>query len=290
MAWFDDPDEYYGPGDENTAIAQGDIVITPTATLFLGEGEPDAVAPELGEHRTVRLWRGADHDHVVAAPTLSAEVGWALAMVIPHNCAMEKDWNERVAELVASGASQGEAEQQAGSDTTLDPLVTVAPILPYAGLSAKRERSIRSGLRLSAFPVVGNAQVPEGYVDLNAMTSAFYTLVLTEQRVAALSRVAEAFLQKKLAMHFAYLDDSDLDVIAKAVGRRIVGVNVVEAPSKKSARVKVAMTLEDGETLVLEGSAPAPRPARQARARRAPSSFRGLGLRDQRAPRQSHQQ
>ena len=122
MAWFDDPDEYYGPGDENTAIAQGDIVITPTATLFLGEGEPDAVAPELGEHRTVRLWRGADHDRVVAAPTLSAEVGWALAMVIPHNCAMEKDWNERVAELVASGASQGEAEQQAGSDTGLDPL------------------------------------------------------------------------------------------------------------------------------------------------------------------------
>jgi hypothetical protein len=210
-------------------------------------------------------------------------------MVIPHNCAMEKDWNERVAELVASGASQGEAEQQAGSDTGLDPLVTVAPILPYAGLSAKRERSIRSGLRLSAFPVVGNGQVPEGYVDLNAMTSVRYTLVLTEQRVAALSRVAQAFLQKKLAMHFAYRD-SDLDVIAKAVARRIVGVNVVEAPSKKSARVKVAMTLEDGETLVLDGSAPAPRPARQARARRAPSSFRGLGLRDQRAPRQSHQQ
>ena len=182
-------------------------------------------------------------------------------MVIPHNCAMEKDWNERVAELVASGASQGEAEQQAGSDTTLDPLVTVAPILPYAGLSAKRERSIRSGLRLSAFPVVGNAQVPEGYVDLNAMTSVRYTLVLTEQRVAALSRVAQAFLQKKLAMHFAYRD-SDLDVIAKAVARRIVGVNVVEAPSKKSARVKVAMTLEDGETLVVEGSAPAPRPTR----------------------------
>ena len=229
-------------------------------------------------------------DRIVAAPTLSAEVGWALAMVIPHNCAMEKDWNERVAELVASGASQGEAEQQAGSDTGLDPLVTVAPILPYAGLSAKRERSIRSGLRLTAFPVVGNGQVPEGFVDLNAMTCVHYTLVLVEQRVAALSRVAEAFLQKKLAMHFAYRDDSDLDVIAKAVGRRIVGVNVVEAPSKKSARVKVAMTLEDGETLVLEGSAPAPRPARQARARRAPSSFRGLGLRDQRAPRQSHQQ
>jgi len=244
MGWLDDPGAYYAAVDEFAALAQRDIVIVPTATSFPGDGDTDAVAPDIGGNRVVRVWRGADDDRVVAAPAISADVSWALGMVVPHNCAMEKEF---------------------------DALVTVARTIPYERLPLKRERSVRSGLRLSAFPVVGSSRVPEGYVDLNVMTTVGYRLVPVEQRVAALSRIAQAFLQKKLAMHFAYRDDSDLDAIANAVGRRIVSVNVIETPSKKSARVKVAMTLEDGETLVLEGDAPAPKrarpPERQARGR-----------------------
>lgn len=256
MAWYDDPAIYYAPADEDVALAQGDIVIAPTATFFPGGGEPDAVAPELGGSRIVRVWRGADDDRVVVAPTISADIMWALAMVVPHNCAMEKEWNERVVELKDAGASQNDAERGANADPNLDVSVTIAPILRYEGLQPKRERSIRSGMRLSAFPIVGDGPIPDGYVDLNSMTTVHYTLVPTAQRVAALSELAQAFLQKKLAMHFAYRDDSDLNVVSRAFDRRIIDVNLVESPSKKSRRVKVAMVLEDGHTLMLEGDAP----------------------------------
>lgn len=256
MAWSDDPQSYYGSLDDDVALAQGDIVIAATAILFPGEGDSDAIAPTLGDHRVVRLWRGTEDNRIFIAPTISADVGWALAMVVPHACAMEKEWNERVVELIGNGISAAQAQADASADPELDPFVTIAAIRSYTGVAQKRERSIRSGSRLSAFPVVGNGRIPEGYVDLTALTTVRYTLVPVAQRVATLSSLAKAFFQQKLAMHFAYRDNSDLDAIARAVGRRIADVNVIEAPSKKSPRVRVAMTLDDGQILTLEGNAP----------------------------------
>jgi hypothetical protein len=256
MAWHDDESLYYASLDNDVALSQGDIVIAPTALFFPGEGEREAIAPRLGENRTVRIWIGGVDDRILSAPTLSAEVLWSLAMVLPHNCAMEKEWNECVAEFCRSGISQEEAEARANSEPGLDTTIMIAPFKPFDGLSDRRVRSIQSGNRLGEFPVVKTALIPAGYIDFNAATALHYTLVSVDQRVAALSDLARAHLQRALAMHFAYRHDSALDEIEKAVGRMIVRASLLEVPSKKSRRVKVALVLDNGTTLVLEGDAP----------------------------------
>jgi hypothetical protein len=258
MAWHDDESLYYASLDNDIALSQGDIVIAPTALLFPGDGEREAIAPNLGENRAVRIWTGGADERITSAPTLSAEVLWSLAMVLPHNCAMEKEWNEHVAELCRSGISQEDAEDLANSESGLDTTIMIAPFKPFDGLSDRRMRSIQSGNRLGEFPIVKTALIPAGYIDLNAATAVHYTLVSIDQRVASISDLTRTHLQRTLAMHFAYRHDSALDDIEKAVGRMIVRTSLLEVPSKKSRRVKVALVLDDGKTLVLEGDAPSP--------------------------------
>jgi len=67
---------------------------------------------------------------LVLAPTVVVELGEDMAMVIPHDCALEKEFNERVGELVRNGTSEEVAIAQASTDSTLDRLVAVAQRAP----------------------------------------------------------------------------------------------------------------------------------------------------------------
>jgi hypothetical protein len=256
MAWKDDPSLYYASSDKALGISQGDIVVAPTALFFPGIGEREAIAPNLGEARMIHVWTGSQDRRILSAPTLSVEVAWALAMVIPHGCAMEKEWNERVQELQRSGISEEEAEAEATADPSLDPTILIAPIKRYEGLSERRQRSILSGDRLGEFPVPGTNIIPAGYVDLNAVTALHFTLVPIDQRIAMLSDLARAYLQRALALHFAWRHNSALTEIEDAIGRTILDSSVTTIPSRKSPRVKVALLLDNGTKLVLEGDAP----------------------------------
>ncbi|HEV3155871.1 MAG TPA: hypothetical protein VGZ00_00825 [Candidatus Baltobacteraceae bacterium] len=259
-SWNNDASLYYAASWSELALSQGDIVLAPTAFFFPGRGEREAVAPELGDSRTIHVWTGSEDGKVISAPTLSVEVTWSPAMVIPHTCAMEKEWNERVHELARTGIPQEEAEAQATADPYLDAVLLIAPIKRYEGLPDRRQRSILSGNRLGEFPVPGTNVIPAGYVDLNAITAVHHTLVPIDQRIAVLSEIARAYLQRALVLHFAWRHDSALADIESAIGRTIIDSSVIAVPSKKPSRVKVVLLLDDGTKLVLEGDAPSPVP------------------------------
>src|SRR5580693_10700800 len=119
MAWFDEPARFYRDVNLHDPISQGDIVVAPTLAIGLGAAESDLVGPsELGSERRVTLWHSAGYDGA-AAPALFATVWWGLAMVLPHPCAMEKEWNEQVADLVEDGRTEDEAVSIATGDQTL---------------------------------------------------------------------------------------------------------------------------------------------------------------------------
>jgi len=100
VAWYDDSSLYYGAPAE--VLAQGDIVV---ATTGVFEGEHGDVSPAsplyFGEERLVQVWLGSTHT-LPEAPSLGLRARWGLAMVLPHACALEKEFNERVAVLVAA--------------------------------------------------------------------------------------------------------------------------------------------------------------------------------------------
>lgn len=268
MAWFDDPAHYYGPGAET--LAQGDIVVTASGVFHEASGPAVALAPPFGQAQDVALWEAAG-GLLPDAPALSITVTWGLAMVLPHVCALEKEFNERVAELTHGGLTQEEAERQANDDPSLDRFIAVAPLLLYDQLAPRRREGVRSGQRLGAFPVVAHAGtgIPEAWVDLTRLSTVERALVEVPglpHRLAALSDLAVAHLQFALARHWAFRDLSRLDEISRAVGRRIQSVTAVAAPK---GRLAIGLILDGGDQLTLEGSArpepPSDAPRRKAR-------------------------
>jgi hypothetical protein len=259
MAWFDDPNVYFrNPLEPTRAISQGDIVVAPTAIITPGTADTDVAAPsDFHVVRHVTLWRAADNVELPGAPSLSAEVRWGLAMVVPHNCALEKEWNERVAELVAGGTPEDQAQAEASDDIELDPYIGIAPILAYSALSQERAEAIARGNPLGSFPIPAGGAIPASYVDLSQMTTVRWELIAKPQRLAALSDLAAAHLGHRLAVYYAYRAKSKLDELEAAVGQRIV--SLVSTPTAR--RLMVGLVLEDGSTLTLEGdrqpSAPA---------------------------------
>ncbi len=250
MAWFDDPNLYFrNPLDPARAISQGDIVIAPTAVITPGTADTDVAAPsDLDVVRHVTIWRSTDDVELPGAPSLSAKVRWGLAMVVPHNCALEKEWHERVAELVASGTIKNEAQDEASQDPDLDPYVGIAPILAYSSLSKERADRIATGNPLGSFPIPQSNVVPASYVDLSQTTTLRWELIAKQQRLAALSELAAAHLGHRLAMHYAYRAKSKIDELESAVGQRII--SITSTPTAR--RLIVGFVLEDGSTLTLE--------------------------------------
>lgn len=268
MAWFNDESAYYGRGEP--VVTQGDIVLAGTVVLTPRPGIAGPTAPELGGERDVTLWRSVS-DELPGAPTLGANARWSPAMVLSHPCALEKEWNERVAELLAAGTAQRDAESKANADPSLDRFVAVAPIALYSELAPSRVTGAREGARLGAFPVVGraNQSVPEGWVDFQRVSTIEIDALPLEYRLASLSPLAVGYLRESLALHWAYRDKARIDELEAAIGRTITSVHPL--PSAKG-KLKIAVLLDDGRTLTLDGSAkpaaPAEAPVRAARRNR----------------------
>jgi len=254
VAWYNEPSCYYGPGSD--ALSQGDIVIAPTTVLRAGTGASGIVGPmDLGEERETGIWL-AGASTLPGAPDLSAKTRWGLAMVIPHPCAMEKEWNERVGELMSAGHSADDAAARATQDTDLDPFVTVAPLILYESIPSAKHSGIRANQRLGNFPVCPRDLIPDAFVDFNRLTTLHYTLIPRSQRVAALTDLAVAHLHHALVMHFAYRSASGLSEIEKAVGQTI---NSVTATARAKRKLIVNIVLSNGEALTLESQDITPR-------------------------------
>lgn len=255
--WYDEPAKYYAPQNDEIALSQGDVIVAPTVIVGQGEADSNIAAPtDLGQERLATLWRGKPKN-LREAPSLFANVRWGLAMVIPHTCAMQKDWNERVNELKGTGRTQEQAEEIANADATLDPFVVIAPILMYDTLAQSRRAATRDGSRLGTFPVCGNGVIPEGYVDASRLTTVRQELTSIEFRVAQLTPLAVGYLKHSIATYFALRSKSRFDELSNALGQTIVDILPIDKP--KGDKIRVSLSLENGASLILEGdSRPTP--------------------------------
>lgn len=109
-------------------LRQGDIILCPSTAILDGPtdgtGIPRAPAV-LGDTAVGRLWNDAPDP----VPDASYEARWSPVLVLSHDCELEKEFNERVVELVSAGMSEDAAIEEACVDPTLDPFAMVAPLL-----------------------------------------------------------------------------------------------------------------------------------------------------------------
>lgn len=267
MAWYDDSSLYYEASPE--VLAQGDIVVAATGIF---EGEQGQVSPasplHFGEERVVQVWLGSIGT-LPEAPSLGLRVQWGLAMVLPHACALEKEFSERVAVLAAAGHIQREAERLASEDASLDRFIALAPLCTYGELALERHAGVATGARLGTFPVPENVPggIPRAWVDLRRISTTDVSLIDVEpMRLVSLSSLAQAHLQAALAKHWAYRDLSRYDELQRAFGQRITAV----VPISTGKKMRVGFTLEDGAQLVFDASdKPLPPPNPPARRQRA---------------------
>ena len=254
MPWFNDPDLYFDSSITTESISQGDIVVAPTTILMPGTSESDMAGPIEFGVRTVTLWTAASNE-MPAAPSLSARVTWSLAMVVPHPCAMEKEWNEEITRRVTAGEAADTAKRAANDmaqKSELDPFVTLAPLRSYEELHPSIRKTVREGNRLGHFPVCARGtELPESFVDFTQLATVHETLVRTPTRFAALSAKARGRLQLSLSQFFAWRAKSLQGEIEASIGKRIDGITCVA----KAGKLIATILLEDGATIVLEGNA-----------------------------------
>ena len=162
-------------------------------------------------------------------------------MVVSDDCAIDREFNARVGQLVIEGMPEAGAEAEARNDKRLDKFILVAPVLSYESLHFTSEQAVRSAQAVGYFPIVGGPEVDEGYLDLGRVHPISRSL-LTEP-FAALSEAGRSILRWKLAQYFAARNLSVDAEIAAAVGRTISAVRAVE---DNKHRLVVDLELDGG--------------------------------------------
>jgi len=178
------------------------------------------------------------------------ETLWAPVLVISHDCQLEKDFNERIGELLATGVPLDDAREQASSDPSLDPIAVVAPLQPYDAFPERRLAGIRSGDRIGYFPL--DALPGDGgdyVVDLGRLATLSVRLLPHAGKVASLAPASVAELRYKLAEAYSICDLSVLAELEAMVGHTILRAEALPKSKKKSALV---LHLDNGDVVHLE--------------------------------------
>jgi hypothetical protein len=232
-------------------LRQGDIVLAPSALLVPPTerdlGGPRNGPPHLGEAQRMALW---DSRGDVLSPDVSAEVRFSPVLVVSHDCELEKDFNERVRELLGEGRSEEEAVAEAEADPTLDPYAVVAPVLPYTSVPERRHAGIRGGQRIGYFAL---DQLPgdggDYLVDLGRLCTVSVGLLPQRAKVASLGPESVYELRYKLSEAYAIRDLAVLQELERLTGRTIVRAVALPKSAKKTS---LQLHLDDGDIVHLE--------------------------------------
>lgn len=263
---------FYLP-ESQEQLSQGDLFLVPTSVLWSHDSRPDALAqvppipPRVGATVFTHAWDPAGAGEA-GAPATVIEARWGAAMVLSHNCEIDKDFNEAVDRLVAEeGLDDDEAMRRASHDWDLDRYIVVAPLLSYGEIAAHRHEGIRSGQRIGYFPLppIPGFGTSDFAVHLSRVSTVERRLLRTGLKVASLATASGKRLQYKIAEVFASRRLTLLSEIEAAVGREIVQVKALKESRRK---VTVALELDDGTDLHLE-TRPTPGSAAPERLRRA---------------------
>lgn len=232
-------------------LCQGDIIVAPSVVL-LPPDERDLSGPRrgpgrLGDAQRLALWEG---DPSTLSPDVSASVRFSPVLVLSHDCDLEKDFNERVREIMAEGRSEAEAVAAAERDPTLDPFAVVAPLLPFGDLPPKRHPGVLNGQRIGYFPIL---QLPRDggdyFVDLGQLSTVSVQLLPQRGKVASLAPESVFELRYKISEAYAIRDLAVLQELERLTGRTIVRASALPKSGKKTS---LQLFLDDGDIVHLE--------------------------------------
>lgn len=240
MAILDDPTLYYGSSQDDWAL--GDVVIVPSVVLWRAGERPTEAAPQPTPppdgSASIRyaLWTGGS-----PFPDPMIEAWLTPAVIVVDDCVIDKEFNASVEQRIRSGIPEDQAVEAARSDKTLDPLVPIAPILPYEQLRSANEQAVRQAQSVGYFPVVESAEMDEGYIDFTRTVPVSRHLLTGP--FASMSDPARRVLRWKLAQFYAFRNQSIDEQIMDAVGKTITNVNVV---TDHKNRLVVELELDTG--------------------------------------------
>jgi hypothetical protein len=203
----------------------------------------------LGSVERIAIWEGD-----LVTPDVSAEVRFSPVLVLSHDCDLEKDFNERVRELLASGHDEEAAVAEAEADPSLDPFAVVAPLLPYSEVDARRHAGIRAGQRIGTYPV--DSLPGDGgdyFVDLGLACTLSVQLLPQAGKVASLARTSVYELRYKLSEAYAVRDLAAMRELEELTGRTIQRAVALPKTGKKTS---LQLFLDDGDVVHLEIRAP----------------------------------
>lgn len=246
MGVLSEPSAFYAsPGSD---WAQGDLIVAPTAILWStgerrahGYPQPAPLPPGMGSV-VYDLWNEAPP--FARAATIECFLG--PAMILTDDCALDKDFNARVEELMERGESETDAIAEARLDLALDPLVLIAPVLSYGELRSVSPAAVRTAQAVGYFPIPESDEVDEGFVDFGRAVPVSRRLL--SEPFAALGGAAKNILRWKLAQNYAVRNLSVDAQIAAAVGKTIVASHTI---TDNKNRLIVELELEGGDSLRL---------------------------------------
>jgi hypothetical protein len=229
------PDDFYEWHDEPR---QGDIVLCGVSRIIAEDRHSPAQWESLDAH-----FLQIDDAWDTERP-LGIAAGIGLAMVVTHDCQLDKEWNQRVRELERSGMTRERAERDAASDVTLDRTLVVSPLVDPSELRGGRG-NLLAGRVIGYLPVPAHldALVTECVADLT------YQCTIDRLDVAKIASISES-ARKQLRYALIQLDalrTADLGFEVEAVvGRTIQKVDV---PARNPLTVR--LQLDDGQVIQL---------------------------------------
>jgi hypothetical protein len=232
-------------------LSQGDLYLVPTSMAWSHEGttdsltQPPATPPRIGGSVITHAW-GSIGARQAGVPVTGIETRWGPAMVLSHNCEIDKDFNEAVDHLVdEEGLEEAAAKEAASRDWDLDRYIVVAPLLSYEEISGRKHPGIRTGQRIGYFPVppIPEFGAADYAVHLSRLATVERRLLRPGLKIASLETHSVKRLQYKIAEVFASRRLTLVSEIEAAVGREIVRVQAVKQSRKKAT---VSLTLDDG--------------------------------------------
>src|SRR5579875_3682311 len=229
------PDDFYEWHDEPR---QGDIELCGVSRIIAEDRHSPAQWESLDTH-----FLQIDDAWETGRP-LGIAAGIGLAMVVTHDCQLDKEWNQRVRELERSGMTRERAEREAASDVTLDRTLVVSPLVDPSELRVGRG-NLLAGRVIGYLPVPAHprALVTECVADLT------YQCTIDRLDVAKIASISEP-ARKQLRYALIQLDalrTADLGFEVEAVVGRTI--RKVEVPARDPLSVRIQ--LDDGQVIQL---------------------------------------
>lgn len=236
---FDEEDRFYDP-ENGRYYQQGDIVLAPVGYLHGREVADTGLgpAPAPGEPVSRQIWTESE-----LASSLFLDARLAPAVIVTHDCAMDKEFNRRYEALRSQGLPKQEAEAQAGEDTSLDPYLNLAPVVPLEEAAPSGKAQLLANQVNGYFPICESEERGLDFGVANLICEVTIERSQIVDRLGIMSADAVAALRYALARFWVYRAPSLTFEIESAVGKKIIDATV------EPETYALALHLSDGEEL-----------------------------------------